>query len=164
MKTLRIVVILLVLVALGVIGAQWLAREDIRDWGEVFVRVGGYDVTTTVPGAILALIVAALVLWIVWTLLALPFRAWGRHRRKRARAQLIEGLEAVQHGHWLRAEKLLDRAAQDAEVGTAARIAAVRAARARGSHGWPLLRGHIAPVSAKPRSRAPSFASSAKRM
>ncbi|SEM15252.1 HemY protein [Pseudoxanthomonas sp. GM95] len=131
MKTLRLVLILLVLVAIGVVGAQWLAREDVRDWGEVFVRVGGYDVNATVPGAILALIAAALVLWIVWTLLALPFRAWGRHRRKRARAQLIDGLESLQHGHYQRAEKQLERAAQDEEVGVIARTAAVRAAQAR---------------------------------
>lgn len=141
MKILRLVVIVLVLVALGVFVAQWLARDEVRDWGEVFVRVGGYDVTATVPGAILALILAAVLLWIVWTLLALPFRAWGRHRRKRARAQLIEGLEAVQHGHWLRAEKLLDRAAQDPEVGSAARIAAVRAAQARADA--PALERHL---------------------
>ncbi|WCE06100.1 heme biosynthesis HemY N-terminal domain-containing protein [Pseudoxanthomonas sp. JBR18] len=131
MKTLRLAIVLLVLVAIGVIGAQWLAREDIRDWGEVFVRVGGYDITATVPGAILALVAAALLLWIVWSLLALPFRTWGRHRRKRARAQLIEGLEALHHGHWQRAEKSLDRAAQDAEVGAIARAGAVRGAQAR---------------------------------
>lgn len=131
MKALRLCLILLVLVAVGVIGAQWLSREDIRDWGEVFVRVGGYDVSATVPGAILALIALALALWIVWTLLSLPFRAWGRHRRKRARAQLIEGLESLQHGHYQRAEKQLDRAAQDREVGVIARTAAVRAAQAR---------------------------------
>jgi len=131
MKTLRICLVLLVLVAVGVIGAQWLTHDDIRDWGEVFVRVGGYDVTATVPGAILALIIAALVLWIVWTLLALPFRTYGRHRRKRARAQLIEGLESLQYGHYPRAEKQLDRAAQDAEVAVIARTAAVRAAQAR---------------------------------
>jgi HemY protein len=131
MKTLRICLVLLVLVAIGVVGAQWLSGEQVRDWGEVFVRVGGYDVTTTVPGAILALVAAALALWIVWTLLALPFRAWARHRRKRARAQLIEGLESLQHGHYQRAEKQLDRAARDSEVGVVARTGAVRAAQAR---------------------------------
>lgn len=131
MKTLRIALVLLVLVAVGVLGAQWLSHEDVRNWGEVFVRVGGYDVNTTLPGAILVLIATALVLWIVWTLLALPFRAWGRHRRKRARAQLIEGLESLQYGHYQRAEKQLDRAAQDNEVGVIARTAAVRAAQAR---------------------------------
>ncbi len=145
MKTLRICLALLVLVAVGVVGAQWLSRGDLRDWGEVFVRVGGYDVTTTVPGAILALIAAGLVLWIVWTLLALPFRAWGRHRRKRARAQLIDGLESLQHGHYLRAEKQLDRAAQDAEVGVIARTAAVRAAQARDDA--PAVERHLQALS-----------------
>lgn len=132
MKTLRLALVLLVLVAVGVFGAQWLSHGAARDWGQVFVRVGGYDVNASLPGAILALIAAAVVLWIVWTLLALPFRAWGKHRRKRARARLIEGLESLQFGHYQRAEKQLERAAQDDEVGVVARTAAVRAAQARG--------------------------------
>ena len=41
----------LVLVAIGVVGAQWLAQDTARDLGEVFVRVGGYDFSATVPGA-----------------------------------------------------------------------------------------------------------------
>ncbi|HYM85153.1 MAG TPA: heme biosynthesis HemY N-terminal domain-containing protein, partial [Pseudoxanthomonas sp.] len=68
----------------------------------------------------------------LWKLLSLPFRAWGRYRRKQSRARLIEGLEALQGGHWLRAEKLLQLAAVDDEVGTLARTGALHAAEARG--------------------------------
>lgn len=132
MKAFRTIVLMLMLVALGVWGAQWLSRNETRDLGEVFVRVGGYDVSATVPGALLALAAAVLLLWLLWNLLSLPFRAWGRYRRKQARARLTEGLEALHGGHWQRAEKLLQLAADDAEVGTIARTAAIRAADARG--------------------------------
>jgi HemY protein len=132
MKAFRTAITLLLLVLLGVLGAQWLARDAARDFGEVFVRVGGYDFSATVPGALLAITAAGLLLWLLWKMLTLPFRAWGRFRRKQARARLTEGLEALHGGHWLRAEKLLQRAADDEEVGTIARTAAVRAADARG--------------------------------
>lgn len=123
--------ILLVVVLVGALGSQWLAGNG-RDFGEVFLRVGGYDYSASLPGALLALVIAGLALWLLWSLLALPFRAWGRYRRKQGRARLTEGLEALHGGHWQRAETLLDRAAHDGEVSTIARIAATRAAAARG--------------------------------
>jgi HemY protein len=132
MKIFRTAILLLLLILLGVLGAQWLARDGARDLGEVFVRAGGYDFEATLPGALLALAAGALLLWIGWKLLTLPFRAWGRYRRKQARARLTEGLEALHGGYWQRAEKLLQLAADDDEVGTIARTAAVRAADARG--------------------------------
>ncbi len=132
MKPFRTVIVWLLLLALGVLGAQWLAREEARDLGEVFGNVGGYSFSATLPGALIALAVAGLALWLLWKALTLPFRSWSRFRRKQARARLTEGLEALHGGHWLRAEKLLLRAADDGEVGTIARTAAVRAADARG--------------------------------
>lgn len=131
MKTFRTVVILLVLLLAGVLAAHWMAGTD-RDLGEVFIRFAGYDLHTNVPRAVVALLLIGGVAWLVWNLLTLPFRAWGRHRRKQARARLIEGLEALHAGHWQKAEKLLERAAEDDEVGTIARAGAVRAAQARG--------------------------------
>lgn len=131
MKAFRTVLLLLLLVVLGAVGSQWLGRDAGRDLGEVFVRVAGYDFSATLPGALLVLALGALLLWLVWTLLALPFRAWGRHRRKQARARLTDGLESLHAGHWQRAEKQLERAAEDREVGTVACVGAVRAADAR---------------------------------
>ncbi len=131
MKTFRTVVVLLLLVLLGVLASQWLATTD-RDLGEVFVRFAGYDLHTNVPRALFTLLAVAVLLWIAGRLLALPFRAWGRYRRKQARARLIDGLDALHAGHWQKAGKLLERAAEDDEVATIAHIAAVRAAEARG--------------------------------
>lgn len=145
MKALWTVILLLLLVAIGVFGAQWLAHESTRDLGEVFVRVGGYDFHATVPGTLLAIAACFVLLWLLWNLLTLPFRAWGRYRRKQSRARLTEGLEAMHGGHWLRAEKLLQRAAEDDEVGTIARTAAVRCADARGDE--TAVREHLAALA-----------------
>jgi len=134
MKPFRTVVVMLLLVLAGVLAAQWMAATE-RDLGEVFVRFGGYHLHTDVPRALLTLALACALAWLAWRLLTLPFRAWGRHRRKQARARLIDGLDALHAGHWQKAEKLLERAADDAEVGTIARAAAVRAAQARGDDG-----------------------------
>ncbi|MBL8257860.1 HemY protein [Pseudoxanthomonas japonensis] len=131
MKPFRTVVLLLLLLLAGVLASQWMASTD-RDLGEVFVRFAGYDLHTNVPRALLSLLLVGGAAWLLWRLLTLPFRAWGRHRRKQARARLIDGLDALHAGHWQKAEKLLERAADDDEVGAIARVAAVRAAQARG--------------------------------
>ena len=141
MKIFRTVIVLLLLLVAGVFGAQWLARDSARDLGEVFVRAGGYDLNASLPGALLAIAACFLLLWLAWKLLTLPFHAWGRYRRKQSRARLTEGLEALHGGHWLRAEKLLQRAAEDDEVGTIARTAALRAADARGDEA--AAQGHL---------------------
>lgn len=130
-KWFRYAVILLIVVLAGALGAQWLAHSG-RDFGEVLVRAGGHEYVASLPGALLTLLIAGLALWLLWSLLALPFRAWGRRRRKQARARLVEGLDALHGGHWQRAETLLERAADDGEVGDVARLAAARAAAARG--------------------------------
>ena len=147
MKVFRTAIVLLLLILAGVLGAQWLARDETRDLGEVFLRAGGYDYSATLPGALLALAAAALVLWLVWKLVTLPFRAWGRYRRKQARARLTEGLEALHAGHWPRAEKLLQSAAEDDEVGTIARTAALRAADARGDEA--AVQTHLAALATR---------------
>ena len=83
----------------GVLASQWMATTT-RDLGEVFIRFAGYDLHTNVPRALLSLLLVVAVLWVAWRLLSLPFRAWSRHRRKQARARLIDGLDALHAGHW----------------------------------------------------------------
>ena len=107
MKPLRTVLILLVVLALGAFGTQWLAQQQPDRFGQVMVRVGGYDYLGSLPHAALLLLIALVLLWLLWKLLTLPFRAWMRHRRKQGRARLIDGLTALQAGQWARAEKLL---------------------------------------------------------
>lgn len=120
----------LVLALLAVLGAQWLLAEP----GYVLVRFRGYDYTTTVAAAVIWTAVALFAAWLVVKLVTLPFRSWRTHRDRRARARLGEGLDALHRGHYDRAGKLLEAAADEGDVEAGARIAAVRAAIARGDH------------------------------
>ncbi len=117
--------------ALAVIGAL-IAQLLLHDPGYVLIRYRGNDYTTTVTSGVLILLAALFALWILWTLLLLPFRAWRGMRHRQARARLADGLNALHQGHWSRAEKLLGQAAEDSQAEAAARVAAARAADARG--------------------------------
>lgn len=120
----------LVLALLAVLAGQWLLAEP----GYVLVRFRGYDYTTTVAAAAIWTAVGLFALWLVVKLVTLPFRSWRAHRDRRARARLGEGLEALHRGDYDRAGKLLAAAADEGDVEAGARIAAVRAAIARGDH------------------------------
>ncbi|KRG42919.1 porphyrin biosynthesis protein [Stenotrophomonas pictorum JCM 9942] len=131
MKAFRSLLVVLLVAALGILGAQWLGQESQRDLGEVIVRAGGNDYIATLPQAALAGLIALLLLWLLGTLLSAPFRAWGRYRRRQGRARLLDGLHALDAGHWQRAEKLLQSAATEQQVRPIALVAAMRAAEAR---------------------------------
>ncbi|HEU4992116.1 MAG TPA: heme biosynthesis HemY N-terminal domain-containing protein [Luteimonas sp.] len=120
----------LVVALLAVLAGQWL----LADPGAVLVRFRGYDYTTTVAAAVIWTAVALFALWLLVKLVTLPFRSWRAHRDRRARARLGEGLEALHRGHYDRAGKLLVAAADESDIEAGARLAAVRAAIARGDH------------------------------
>ena len=132
MKPYRWLVALLVAAVLGVLAAQWMAQQDAAALGRVIVRTGGYDYSASLPVAIALALLALVLLAVVWRLLRLPFRAWGRYRKRLGRGRLIEGMRAVYGGRWSQGERLLGDAAEDAEAGTLALVGAVRAADARG--------------------------------
>ncbi len=131
MKAFRSLLLGLLVAAIGIFGAQWLGQDSVRALGEVIVRAGDHDYIATLPQAALAVLIAALLLWLLWSLVSTPFRAWARHRRKQGRARLIDGLQALDNGRWQRAEKLLQSAASDSTVRPIALVAAMRAAEAR---------------------------------
>ncbi len=131
MKPLQSLFVLLLALAMGVVAAQWLGADDLNRFGEVTLRYGGYDYHSNLPKVALLAVITVLVLWLLWSLIAAPFRAWGRYRRKQGRVRLIDGLQAYEHGQWQRAEKLLDGAAKDPEVSAVALANAVRSAQAR---------------------------------
>ena len=124
---------LLFWIVLALVGAL-LAQLLLQDPGYVLVRYRGSDYTTTVASGLLLLLALIAGAWLLWKLLTLPFRTWRLQRDKRSRARLGEGLDALHHGHYSRAEKLLVQAADDDAVAAPARLAAARAAAARGDH------------------------------
>ena len=131
MPLFRTVLFWIVLALLGALLAQLL----LADPGYVLVRFRGMDYTSTVASAVLIVLAVVVGVWLLWTLLTLPVRSWRRHRDGRARARLGEGLDALHHGHYARAENLLAQAADDDTVQASARLAAARAALARGDRG-----------------------------
>lgn len=109
-----------------------LAQALIQDPGFVLVRYLGTEIETTLAGGVLMLCLALGALWALWKLAMLPFRLWRSRRERDARARLADGLDALHRGEHARAESLLAVAAQDPQFASAARVAAARAAHARG--------------------------------
>lgn len=126
MTALRMLLLGLVVAAVGALAWQAIAQDP----GLVLVRHGGTDYSTTVPWALLGLLAGALLLWLAWTLLAMPFRAWHGRRDRIARERLGSAMEAMHQGHYARAETLFQQAADDGGPGIA-RVAAAQAALAR---------------------------------
>lgn len=121
---------LLIWILLAIVGAlAWHLLA--QDPGYVLVRYRGTDYSTTALWAAAGMVAGVLALWLLWTAVTLPFRAWRGHQNRQSHARLSGGLEALHHGHYARAEKLLVQAADD-EVAIA-RIGASQAAMARGN-------------------------------
>lgn len=124
---------LLAWLALALLGAllwDWLASDP----GTLVIRLRGQTLTTSVAFALALWVAAWFALWAIVWLLRLPLRLWRRHTRNRARSRLAAGLDALQQGHWLRAGHLLEQAASEASLRSAALLAARRAADARADH------------------------------
>lgn len=123
---------LLVWILLAIIGAlAWNLLA--QDPGHVLVRYRGWDYTTNLLWVSVAVVGGLLVLWLLWTLVALPLRAYRNRRDRLSRERLGSGLEALHQGHYARAEKLLPQAEEGSDAAVA-RLAASRAAVARGDH------------------------------
>jgi HemY protein len=122
---------LLFWIVLALVGAL-LAQLLVQDPGLVLVRYRGYDYTTTLAVALFVAAALLLGLWLLWKLVTLPLQAMRRRRDRRTRALLTDGFEALEYGHWSRAEKSLLAAADHGEGTALARIGAARAAASRG--------------------------------
>ena len=133
MNLFRNLLLLIVLVLVGALVAQLL----VQDPGYVLVRYRGTDYTTTLAAALLIGLGVLLAAWLLWKILSMPVAALRRRRERAARAKLTDGLDALEQGHWTRAEKLLDESAQaataeDEGIAHVARAGAARAAASRG--------------------------------
>jgi HemY protein len=118
----------LLLAALGALAYELLAR----DMGEVVVRWHGFTVNTTVAFTLVAWGLFWFACWLLWTVLRLPFTAWQRLAQAQTRRRLVNGLVALHEGRHARAAALLEKAAEDPEIATVARLGAREAALRRG--------------------------------
>lgn len=128
MNLFRTLLFWLLLALAGAVLAQFL----LRDPGFVQVRYLDTTIEATLVGAALIALAAAFAAWLLWKVLGWPLRLWRQRRERASRTRLAEGLDALHHGRWAQAETLLLQAAQDPLFATQARIAAARAAAARG--------------------------------
>lgn len=124
---LRIVLIVAVLV-LGALLWQWL----VADPGLVQIRVRGYVIETSVVVAVAALALFIAGLWLLAWLLRAPLRWLAGRRQRRTRHAFAQAELRLREGHWARAEKLFQRAAEDAEFRVPALLEAAHAAHSRG--------------------------------
>lgn len=128
MRPFRSLLLLLALALAGAVGWTLLAADP----GQVFIRYRGWDVDTSVPYAVLLLVLLGLSLWLLAHLLTVPLRLWRRARHRLQRSRLVDGLLALHEGRWSRAEALLLRVGRDARLRVPALIGASRAADGRG--------------------------------
>src|SRR5690606_27326139 len=136
---------LLFWILIAIIGAlAW--RLLAQDPGHVLVRYRGWDYTTNLLWVSAAIVGGLFVLWLLWSLVALPMRAFRRRRERQSRERLGSGLEALHQGHYARAEKLLPQAADESDAAVA-RLASARSALARGDHA--AARSHLDAIDAR---------------
>src|SRR3546814_17945638 len=88
MKLLRAVLWLLLSMLAGALLWQVIASDP----GLVIVRFRGYDISTSVPVAGLFLLLAVIAVWLLVSLIRIPFRVCPRYRPCCARARLSDGL------------------------------------------------------------------------
>ncbi|MGX5672681.1 MAG: hypothetical protein ABS98_02820 [Lysobacteraceae bacterium SCN 69-48] len=139
MNLFRNVLVWLLLAVLGAVLVQFL----LQDPGYLLIRYRGTDYSTTLAVGIGLLLAGLFALALLWAALRLPFRLWNRRRKRRARAQLVDGLAAFERGDYLRAGQLLRQAMDEPAAEAVARAQAARAAFARGDDatGEALLEG-----------------------
>lgn len=118
----------LLLAAFGALAWELLSP----DLGEVLIRWHGTTITTTVAFFLVTWALLWFAMWMLWTVLSLPFTAWQRLAQAQARNRLVNGLIALHEGRHARAESLLEKAAEDPTSASVARLAAREAALRRG--------------------------------
>lgn len=141
MNLFRSLLFWIILALAGALVAQLLAQDP----GEVVVSFANWTYHKSLSYTLVLLVAALAALWVAWRGLSAPFVMLRRRRKKAARARLIDGLQAVHHGHWTKGEKLLDAAASGRESATIARIGAAHAASGRGDA--DAARRHLAPLA-----------------
>lgn len=128
MKTLRILLPILLAFTVGMFGAEWLAKQTQYDLGVVVLRLGGYDFSTGLPQTLVLLATLAVLIWLVWASLKLPFKTWRSYQQRQDLNRLVDGLHCAELGQWQRAEQLLIKASKNSAIGGVGIAAAIHSA------------------------------------
>ena len=128
MKGKRWLVLALIIVVLLAALFVWLATDP----GYVLIRFRGWQIESTVIGAVAVLIAAWIALGIIWWLLRWPFGALSRRHRRISHERLRDGLVAMTEGRNVEAHRTLQRASQYSSLSSPALLAAAEAAHRHG--------------------------------
>ena len=128
MKGKRWLVLALIIVVLLAALFVWLATDP----GYVLIRFRGWQIESTVIGAVAVLIAAWIALGIIWWLLRWPFGALSRRHRRISHERLRDGLVAMTEGRNVEAHRTLQRASQYSSLRSPALLAAAEAAHRHG--------------------------------
>lgn len=108
----------------------------MADRGLVLVNWRGVEYTTSVPGAILLLLMVYLLIRVAIHLLRAPRKfgeAVGRKRVQRGQRKMTEGLIQLAEGNWSRSERILAQGAKSSETPLINYLNAARAAQLQGA-------------------------------
>ncbi|MBC9882796.1 hypothetical protein G8O24_36435 [Bradyrhizobium sp. INPA01-394B] len=88
------IVLFLVLIALAGAGAAWVADQP----GDVVLTWGGFRASPSIPVFVLCLGIFAVLVVLLWSILAMIWRTPGRMRRRRHEKRQARGRHAITHG------------------------------------------------------------------
>jgi len=111
--------------------AAWLTPHLIRNPGLIQVELLGYQIQMTVIAALILLIAAFVLIWLVFGLLKAPKKAMNHLSANQSRKKFARGLLALSEGKWAQAEKLLLASAEKSPTPELSYMAAARAAVAQ---------------------------------
>lgn len=120
--------LVMVVVALAVIGAAWVAPRLLDDPGVVSVGVGPWLIEMPLLVWVVAIVVAWVALSLVVGLIRWPGRVLKKRRQRRSRKQLEQGFLALTEGDWAQAQGLFERSVST-QQSTAGLLGAARAAQ-----------------------------------
>ncbi|BDU19848.1 heme biosynthesis HemY N-terminal domain-containing protein [Dyella sp. GSA-30] len=130
MKLWRWILLLVIVAALAAFGWHWVAEDP----GYVLIKVRGYTAELTLVAAVVAVVVIAAVISVIWRLVRWPFGAISRRHRRTSRERMSAGLVALMEGRNGDAERDLQRASRLDSLRGPALLASAEAASRRGEH------------------------------
>jgi HemY protein len=123
------------LVVLALVASAFAAHFLLQDPGYVVINFRSYIIEMSVPVLLAALLLLAVVAWLLVKIFRAPKRlgeAAGRYRSGRAGHRLTKGMIEVAEGNFARGEKLLARAASGSDAPLLNYLQAARAAHLLG--------------------------------
>lgn len=122
--------LMVLLVAVLLIAAAWVAPSLLRDPGLVVIGIGSWEIEMP----LIAWVVTVFLLWLIFSVLVglvrWPGKALAKRKQTRSRQQLEDGFLALTEGEWDKAERLFAQSLSY-QKSTAGLLGAARAAQGR---------------------------------